>query len=250
MIEYFDEEGIIGPGGSIVHEKELRALGATTAITAFSDHIFDELVNKYGAVRVAYASGGMSFPIYALDTGNKYILVYRSAVGAPASVSAAEEIFSAGINNLVVFGICGAIADIPPRTFIVPDRAYRDDGTSYHYMPNSEYVDVKNADVVDKFLTDRGMATLKGGVWTTDAFYRETRTRRDQMRENGCIAVDMECSALQALCNFRKKNFYTFFITADSLAGEQWEPNYILDIKVTDPDIAGVAAAVKLASEL
>ena len=60
----------------------------------------------------------------------------------------------------------------------------------------------------------------------------------------------MESSALQAAANFRNKQFYTFFIPADSLAGEQWQPNDILDLKATDSTTVAVAAAIKLAEEL
>ena len=56
--------------------------------------------------------------------------------------------------------------------------------------------------------------------------------------------------AVAGRCDYRGKNFYTFFITADSLAGEKWEPNYILDPSATDAETAAVAAAIRLAKEL
>ena len=67
------------------------------------------------------------------------------------------------------------------------------------------------------------------------------------MRKNGCVAVDMECSALQIAADFRGKQFYTFFITADSLAGEEWEPNDILELKVTDSTTVAATAAMTMA---
>ena len=109
---------------------------------------------------------------------------------------------------------------------------------------------MKNADAVAEHLGELGLSALKGGVWTTDGFYRETRTRAEYVKSLGCVAVDMECAALQSACDFRGKRFYTFFITADSLAGEEWQPNYILDPKLYAPDAIGAGAAVKLCEKL
>lgn len=247
MIRYFDENGIIEPTQV---ERLPDGMTADTAITAFSDFLFDELTGKYVAKQVCTITGGIDRPVYAIERDGKHVLVYKSPVGAPAAAMAMEEVGMLGVENFVAFGICGALTDVPQRTVIVPDKAFRDDGTSLHYLPDSEFVRVKNADRVQAALAASGINTLVGGVWTTDGFYRETRTRADEMRARGCVAVDMECSALQAVCDFRGKNFYTFFITADSLAGEEWNPNYICNPGVTSADKVAVAAAASLAASL
>lgn len=51
MIEFFDEDGMISPEGSVDNAERIRAMGATVAITAFSDHIFDEILARYGGKR-------------------------------------------------------------------------------------------------------------------------------------------------------------------------------------------------------
>ena len=252
MIKFIDENGIIDPKNVAPNDDKLSELGVTTCIMLFSAHLFDELCVKYSAVKVGCFSGTADMPIYVITVEGKSVAVVKSGIGAPAAVGMAEEILATKcVHNLVAFGICGSLIDVPTRSFVVPDKAFRDEGTSYHYAPPTDYVELNNADYVEHALKKSGLSTVKGGVWTTDGFYRETKTRMNEMKNNGCIAVDMECSALQTLCNFRKKNFYTFFITADSLAGGEWEPNYILDVeKHAAPDEIGVAAAVKLACEL
>lgn len=242
MIRYIDEQGMISP--------TIREFDIDTAVTTFSEQIFDAMAARYGAKKAFDINGCVTTPVYEINIGGKRIFIYRSYVGAPAAVGDAEEVLGAGVKNLIAFGICGALVDLPVQTVIVPDRAYRDEGTSYHYMPASEYIDLKNANRVETHLNSCGIHTAKGGTWTTDGFYRETRTRLAEMQSAGCIAVDMECSALQALCDFRKKNFYTFFISADSLAGEEWEPNYIRDGMSTDIRDLSAEAAIKLAIAL
>ena len=208
MIEFIDEKGLIDPIGG--------DLGVDVAITAFSTHIFDELIKRTGAKPTCGIKGCADVDVYMFESGGKRIAVYRSTIGAPAAAAYAEEMFASGINHLIAFGICGALVDTPPHAFIVPDKAFRDEGTSYHYLPKAEYIDIKNAATVQSSLEKSGVSTMTGGTWTTDGFYRETRARADMMKDNGCIAVDMECSALQAVADFRGKQFYTFFITADS----------------------------------
>lgn len=242
MIRYIDEPGMITPFG--------EQINADIAVTAFSTYIFAELLKGSGASPCGVLKGGVDIPLYTCTLDGKTALIYQTPIGAPAAVAAMEEITACGIKKFVAFGICGALVGVPVHTFIVPDKAFRDEGTSYHYLPASEYIDLPNSGTVESSLKRSGINIMKGGVWTTDGFYRETPTRTQEMRDNGCIAVDMECSALQAAADFRGSEFYTFFITADSLAEEEWEPNDILEQKASDSTVVAVAAALELARTL
>lgn len=62
-----------------------------------------------------------------------------------------------------------------------------------------------------------------GKVWTTDAFYRETKDKVKRRKEQGCICVDMECSANAAVAQFRGKELIQFFYAADNLDSEEWD---------------------------
>ncbi len=241
LIEFIDEEGIISP--------QKRDLGSKVAVTTFSKHLFEALVARLGAEPVCTLPGGMTIDVYRAERGGVPIVVYLSPVGAPAAVGAAEEVMAGGVEHVVAFGICGTLIDIPTRNFVIPTRAFRDEGTSCHYLPTGEFIELKNSGEVGSSLKRSGLSYTSGGTWTTDGFYRETRTRAEFVKSKGCVAVDMECSALQAACDFRGKSFYTFFITADSLAGEQWKPNYIdkANIECTNAEDSAVKAAVELA---
>lgn len=243
MIRFIDEPGVIAP----MHWDDINA---ELAITAFSPHIFDELLRVTGAKLLRRIKGGCDVDVYMFTLNGKQVMVYRSPIGAPAAASTAEEVLACGVKKIIAFGICGTLIHTPPQTVIVPTKAYRDEGTSYHYLPAAEYIQVKNADTVNNLLNSLGIKTVVGGVWTTDGFYRETRTRADEMRNNGCVSVDMECSALQAVADFRGKQFYTFFISADSLADEEWQPNDILKLEATDTVTIACTAAIRLAEAI
>jgi uridine phosphorylase len=80
----------------------------------------------------------------------------------------------------------------------VIDRALRDEGTSYHYAPPSEYAEA------DSSLVARAAEALKGtrqrvfvgASWTTDAPFRETADAIARARQKGVLAVEMEAAAL------------------------------------------------------
>ena len=174
------------------------------------------------------------YPIYICKGTN--IGIVKTTIGAPIAAGLIEEIghvFSC--NKFVMFGSCGGLdKDIPSNKLIVPTHAYRDEGMSYHYAPPSDYIEVKNHAKVSQILTDLNIDFVKGKTWTTDAFYRETRRNMQIRRSEGCIAVEMEVSACQAVADFRKHEFYNFLYRADNLDSSQWDKGILSSISMDE----------------
>ena len=61
-----------------------------------------------------------------------------------------------------------------PPYFILIERALRDEGTSYHYMPPSEFSDADPVllNAVEAALREQRRDVVRGATWTTDAPYR------------------------------------------------------------------------------
>jgi uridine phosphorylase len=56
-------------------------------------------------------------------------------------------------DKYIVFGGSGCLnKEIARGKVMIPTAAYRDEGTSYHFAPASDYIDVKNSDVVAAFM--------------------------------------------------------------------------------------------------
>ena len=72
-------------------------------------------------------------------------------------------------------------------------------------------------------MEENGIPHVKGKTWTTDSFYRETVNNFQKHKADGCISVEMECAALQAMCDFRGLNLYTFFTSGDLLDAPKWD---------------------------
>lgn len=243
-MKFYDEEAIINPFSNTWLEER-------TAVSMFREDAFNNFLKANNARKLPRRiEGCVDSDVYSINPDGRKIAAFQMTVGAPSAVALVEEAIASGIKNLVVVGICGALKDMPNNTFIVPTFAVRDEGTSYHYRKaESDIVELKNASKVEEILRGLGFNVETGGTWTTDGFYRETRTRANEVVSRGCIAVDMECSALAVLSEFRGINLYQFFFSADSFAADEWVKNDILNTQSKINDVAS-AAALRIALEV
>lgn len=130
------------------------------------------------------------------------------AVGASFAVLIAEQLFASGCRLLVSMTSSGQLVELqPPPYFVLIDRALRDEGTSYHYLPPSEFSDAPPrliASMQGAFDHLR-VPVLRGATWTTDAPFRETPTAIAAMKAKGLLAVEMEAAALYAFADARDR---------------------------------------------
>ena len=134
-------------------------------------------------------------------------------VGAPYAVLIAEEMFASGCKLVISVTSSGQIEPVhPPPYFILIERALRDEGTSYHYMPASDYshADAGLISALDGAFAEFPFPVLTGPTWTTDAPFRETEPAIEAMREKKLLAVEMEAAALYAFARARQKPVLCF----------------------------------------
>ena len=194
-------------------------------IFTFSHVIEKYVVENYNCEQVGellMAHG--SSPIYILEYKGKKFGFGRTWVGAPACVGMIEEIREIlDTNKIIHFGGAGCLnKEIVRGKVMVPTYAYRDEGTSYHYAKATDYIKIKNADIVEAFMKENKIPYVLGKTWTTDAFYRETINGFEKHKADGCISVEMEGSAVQAVCDFRGLEVYMFFTGGDLLDAPEW----------------------------
>lgn len=148
-----------------------------------------------------YHTDLLSFDMEGLSLG-----IVACAVGAPFAVLIAEELFACGCRLLISVTSAGQIRAVrEPPYFIIIDRALRDEGTSYHYLPPGEYsvADERLAQLAARSLSRAGIPVEIGASWTTDAPFRETAEAIDAARAAGILAVEMEAAALYAFAEAR-----------------------------------------------
>ncbi len=201
-------------------------IAVDACILTFSHEIETFVINNYKCEQIAsfwFATG--KTPIYCISYRGKKIAFYKTYVGAPACVGTVEDSLSEiKTDKYIVFGGAGCLnKEIAHGKVMIPNEAYRDEGTSYHYAPASDYIDIKNAEIVSSFMKKNGIPYVVGKTWTTDSFYRETINNYEKRKADGCISVEMECAALQAMCDFRNLDLFVFFTSGDLLDAPEWD---------------------------
>ena len=192
-------------------------------------------------------------PIYQIEYHNKKIAFYKTYVGAPACVGTIEDaITEINTNKFIVFGGAGCLNnEIAHGKIMIPTEAYRDEGTSYHYAKASDYIKIKNANIVENFMKEKKLPYILGKTWTIDSFYRETKNNFEKHKKDGCIAVEMECSAIQAMCDFRGLELYYFLTSGDLLDAPEWDERHVDgEYAGTQHDTRHFDIAIELAGSL
>ena len=198
------------------------------AVSCFSKTTFDRMLTELGGGEEIYCAkyANLDVPIYKCSYKGLDVALCNSYVGAPGCVSLLEDLYALGVEKVILFGTCGVLdASIQDCSIIIPNCAIRDEGTSYHYAPPSDEiaVNVKYVETFVDILKKHGCKYHIGKAWTTDGFFRETRDKVLRRKEQGCICVEMECSAVAALAQFRGKEAFHFFYAADNLDSEVWD---------------------------
>ena len=228
-----------------------NAIKVDACILTFSHVILKYVLENFECQKLGdlFSSNGAN-PVYGFSYEGRYYAIYMIYVGAPACVADIEDtMLIINTDKYVVFGGAGCLnKEIAHGKVMVPTAAYRDEGTSYHYAPAADYIEVGNADTVARFMESVGLPYVMGKTWTTDAVHRETRANFEKRKADGCISVEMECAAVQAMCDFRGLDVYFFFTSGDLLDAPQWDERVKKNqIKHTQHDAGHFHIALELA---
>ncbi|MDR0488680.1 MAG: nucleoside phosphorylase [Propionibacteriaceae bacterium] len=206
-----------------------------TMIVTFQPYTFSVLLQQFQAKPLAslnleedHDTTSLAGQAFSFEYKGSSLGACLSPVGAPTTVATLEKAVAFGVKKFVVFGTCGTLVpNLDTGGVIIPTQAYRDEGTSYHYAEASDFIDISTATKTSEILTEMGIPHTLGKVWTTDAFFRETQANLSKRIEAGCIAVDMEASAIAAFAQFRGVDVHHFIYAADHLGDETWDPRIL-----------------------
>lgn len=226
LITEFDEckSSIIEPSVVVKKQDNFPELFVST----FSNRLIESLIPLDEVEHIAdLKSVNGKTPIYKIHYKGYEIGFFMSKVGAPASTIIFEELIEMGLKKLILFGTCGVLdSKLAEHTLIIPTSAIRDEGTSYHYLKADSEIKL-NPDMVNSIETmmkELNYPYYLGKTWTTDAPYRETRSKVEARKAQGAVVVEMECSAMTAVAQFRNVKFGQFLYSSDLLDAPKWEP--------------------------
>ena len=159
--------------------------------------------------------------LYEFEQAGERFGIIGGAVGASFAVLLAEQLFASGCRLLISMTSAGQIAEQgSPPYFILIDRALRDEGTSYHYLPPAEFVEAEEWLVqaaMNAFAAAR-QPMYRGASWTTDAPFRETAAAIEGCRTRNILAVEMEAAGLYAFAKARRKPVLCFAHVTNQMA--------------------------------
>jgi len=151
------------------------------------------------------------------------------AIGAPYAAMLVETLAAWGVRTLLFVGWCGAIAtEVAIGGVVVPGVGHIDEGTSRHYAPDASVA--RPSPALSARLAEAcagaGLAVSVGGVWTTDAVFRESPDKIERFRALGSVAVDMEASALFTVAAFLGIEAAALLLVSDELSSLTWRPGF------------------------
>lgn len=237
----YDKEAILNPA-DLMRQMKVNGTMPKVAVSCFERKNFERVLKLLnGEVIAITKNANDDFPIYKVAYKNTDLAMFMMDMGAAGAGGQLEEVYALGIEKVVVYGSCGVLdKEIEDCAIIIPNAAVRDEGLSYHYVPASDEMEV-NKKYIPEFtaiLDEVGIDYRIGKTWTTDAIYRETRAKMERRKEMGCICVEMECSAMAAVTQFREKELFQFLYAADNLDGERWDRRSLSDeVKFEEKDM-------------
>ncbi|MCK5149228.1 nucleoside phosphorylase [bacterium] len=184
----------------------------------------EQFINKK-SIKTRITPFSSKFPFLNID--NKFTVVYPG-MGAPMATSCLEILCALGITHVIFIGLCGSIDPSLCRgDFIIIKDAFIDEGTSLHYEKDTgnrvtASNEIRNS--IEHTISSLSLPYHKGSIWTTDGLFRETPQKVAHFQSKGCLAVDMEASALISAAQFNGLKIGGLLMVSDSLQDSQWIP--------------------------
>ena len=145
LLEEFDpcRDAVINPEmcvkGAVENYPEIT-------ISCFSRHLFEAVLDFFAPEEIARVGGANGKqPVYAVTYKGKRFAFFESRVGEPACIGDFEDMIVMGLKKMILFGNCGVLDKrIEDCGIIIPTKALRDEGSSYHYAPPSDSIAVNH----------------------------------------------------------------------------------------------------------
>ena len=120
----------------------------------------DRYAQEVGADCVGeFVSATKTYPVYVINYKDEEICLAQAPVGSAPAAQFMDWLIGYGVEQIISTGTCGVLADIEENAFLVPVRALRDEGTSYHYVAPSRYMEmqIEAISAIEQVLEQRGI---------------------------------------------------------------------------------------------
>jgi uridine phosphorylase len=203
---------------------------APWVVVSWAPRVIEELAESIGAAPAEHWRWLTRLPLYSGEIEGQRVSFVQVGIGAPTTVTAMESLIACGARIFLGLGWAGSLQpSAPVGTFLIPTDCIREEGTSFHYLDADAAVGpdeglvalLQRAAEEDEDNTP----VLAGPHWTTDAPYRELKSKIETYRQRGVLGVDMETSAMYALGRFRNVPVCNLLVVSD-VVWQEWDPAF------------------------
>ena len=129
ILEYdFDSIEILKPN----HGAEQLTL-PEKCVFAFLGDTIDTYAAEMGAtVAEHFETITKTYPIYVIKNDGEEFCLCQAPLGAPAAAQFMDCLIACGCRKIITAGSCGVLTEMAENEFLIPTKALRDEGTSYH----------------------------------------------------------------------------------------------------------------------
>lgn len=222
--KYYQEESVFKPENLLREAKRQKGLPdcKVPAICLLDpDGDIVEYLLRMGKAKLNNCWACYHTKLYSFEQDGMEMGIIGCVVGAPFAVLIAEQLFVSGCELLISVTSSGVIKKVPDSiNYILIKEAIRDEGTSYHYLPEGNVSSINTELLIrlENALIKESLHVLIGKSWTTDAPYRETLTAIENMKIAGVNVVEMEAAALYAFAEVKNKKVICFAHITNSMA--------------------------------
>lgn len=194
----------------------------------YSGRVQDRLIKETDAETAVNWLYAESRPLYNFSMSGRKVSMFRPFVGASAAAMYMEELIACGARAFISYGSAGSLQRrVLIGHFVIPTSAVREEGTSHHYLPEETIprADEDFVSALEEACAEHGVSYHKGATWTTDASYREMRSKVSRYSEEEVLTVEMETSAIFSVGMFRKVRAGSLLAVSDELFSD-WNPGF------------------------
>lgn len=180
---------------------------------------FLEDVTCYNEVRGMYGFTG--------TYKGKRISVQGTGMGVPSiSIYSTELITAYGVKNLMRVGTAGSMQeDVKVRDIVLAMSSCTDSSVNKNRFDGMDYAPTASFNLLktayDKAV-EHNITPKVGTIFTSDNFYNDKKDAWKRWADYGCLAIEMETSALYTIASKFKVNALTILTISDSMVtGEE-----------------------------
>lgn len=222
--KYYQEESVFKPENLLREAKRQKGLQdckVPTICLLDPDGDILEYLLKTGNVKLNNCWACYHTKLYTMEQDGLEFGIIGCVVGASFAVLIAEQLFVSGCELLISVTSSGIIKKVSDSiNYILIKEAVRDEGTSYHYLPEEKISSINSELLIhlENTLIKESPHVLIGKSWTTDAPYRETPSAIENMKIADVNVVEMEAAALYAFAEAKNKKVICFAHITNSMA--------------------------------